>query len=753
MTTSQAPTRHGAWRITAGSPTAEQMPYYESIFALGNGYLGVRGSREEAKRGESSQPLTLIAEVYDRPNLEREKDTPPGHRHQSRLAPAPDWLSICFHDGRTTLTPDNCRLLEEKIELDMRRGILHRWARYRSPSGRITRLATRRLVSQARPHLAAIQYIVTPENYGGEVEISSFLDGTNTFPDGVVQTKERAAGRDHDTVWLELSTIQSRIAIGAVARHTFFGAENAKVGVRRAREKIGLAYRFTARRGQAVTLEKVVALDSSFRAAAPLTDALAAVANAPAFAELEREHAAAWAAYWRDCDVRITGDLFTQTMARFFVFQLLQAASLNNVRLGLSASIPAKTLSGPGYAGHIFWDTEIFILPFFSQQYPEIAQALLDYRLDRQAAARMNARNQRAAGLKFPWESADTGQEDCAKWLIDHRGRWWRWCGGEEEIHVNADVAMGFWRHHLATGDEGFLWDSALEILVGTARYWASRARHDTGPDGSTWEIRKVIGPDEYHHHVDNNAYTNGMARWNLRLALELIERLHAKKPVRHRAAVRRFRLQAGELRLWREIAKGLKLNYSPVTKLYEQFDGFFARERKIKQADVLMLLHLLPEMADAEVFRRNFELYHGLCAHESSLSPCMHAIVALDAGHPDQALAYLHQACEVDGVRRGNSTDSGLHAAALGGGWSAIVEGFGGVSVTRDCLRVAPRLPKSWRRLEFSLRYRGLRLRFDISPRRLDIRANRQGPRVPLEVLGRRVILAPGGRITRLLS
>ena len=280
---------------------------------------------------------------------------------------------------------------------------------------------------------------------------------------------------------------------------------------------------------------------------------------------------------------------------------------------------------------------------------------------------------------------------------------------------------------------------------------YRSRAERGRRDGRAVYEIRRVIGPDEDHQSIHNNVYTNAMARWNLRKACDLLEELKASRPGDYRATVRRLALRPAEPRLWRKVADGLVINFDPKTGLYEQFDGFSrCRKRRIKQADVLMALYLLPEMASPEICRRNFDVYEPCTTHASSLSPCIHSIIALDAGYEDEAYRFLIRACEVDGKRRGSETDLGLHAAALGGGWSAIVAGFGGVRVREDALHVAPRLPKKWKRLEFSIRYRGLRLRFRIEPRRLAIQADAEGPPVPLIVLGRRCVIRPGDRIER---
>ncbi|MCY2924294.1 MAG: hypothetical protein NT031_02460 [Planctomycetota bacterium] len=728
------------WNIVADNPAPALEAYFESVMTLGNGLLGIRGSREESAPGEVARPLTLMAEVYDRPKC------PPGlpakYRAPARLAAMPNAMAIDFDDARGPMSAHPKGIVSETRTLDMKRGLLDRVVRYKSRGGRITRIESRRLVSQARPHVAAIRWSFTPENYSGPVTLTSRIDGTARHVDGLEQTKELETGHDAGTAWMLVQTAQFRTQVAVAARHELTcGGKPVPVKTRviKARRKIALALRIEAVRGQTVTLEKIVVMDNSLREAAPLAGALGQARDVGGFNALEREHVAVWAEYWRDCDVVIEGDRFIQTMARFWVFHLLQSASKNNVTLPLSASIPAKTLSGWGYGGRIFWDT-------FSQQYPEIAESLLKYRHDRLAAGEAVARRAGCKGAKFPWESAGTGLEECPKWIHRKDGSWWRWRGGEQQIHVTSDVAFGLWQHYLATGGREFLAGPGLDIFVGTARYWASRVRQDKS---GAHVLRQVIGPDEHHQCVNNSVYTNSFARWNLTKAADLVESVGGGAK-----GFRRFGLTAKELARWRHVAATLKINFDPATGLYEQFDGYFQHPvQTIKQADVLLLLFLLPEMRTSEVFRRNFDRYHPVTKHTSSLSPAVHVLFALDVGYKDKAYEYEVQAGSIDGLCQPGLCDDGLHAASLGGGWSSIVAGFGGVRVKADCLAVSPELPAKWKRLAFSIIYKGLRLRFDMSPGRLAIQADPSGSPVALEVLGRAVTIKPGQRIERKLT
>ncbi len=735
------------WKIVCSSPRPEERAYWESVFTLGNGLLGIRGSREEADPAPPDLPMTLMAEVYGRPA--RQQDEPPKYRRPSRLVNLPNVFAMRLFDGDTLVTDPAVAPEEETTTLDMRAGTLKRVTRFVHAMNRRTRIESCRLVSQSRPNIVAIRYRITPLNYSGTLTVSSLLDARGGYPDGIVQTRQTDSGSDECTAWYALRSLQTGIGVAVAARHAFHaGRADASFTERPVRDAhlAGVALTFHAEQGRTYTVEKVVSIRNDLRQKDPLSAVHAEVAACPGFSALAREHAEEWSAYWRDADIGIKGDRMAQTMARFFVFQLLQSASLHNWRLGLSASIPAKGLTGPGYNGHIFWDTEIYMLPFFSQQFPDIAESLLKYRYDRLDAARANAAASGAEGVQFPWESAETGREECPRWLPLSRGGYFRWRGGEQEIHINADVPMGYHQHILSTGDTALLYGPALETAVGTARYWASIVAETGGVTGSACHIRNVIGPDEYHSDVNNSVYTNAMAAWNLRWAADLLDRCAEERPRAYRAFLRQHGVKRAERRRWRDIADRLPLGFDSATGIYEQFDGYFSHPRQqIKQADVLLLLHLLPELSSPEIFLRNFNRYFPVTLHASSLSPALHVLFSLDCGRPEKAYPYLRMACEVDGCRRGDSTDAGLHAACLGAGWSAIVSGFGGVRVMPDHLSVAPRLPRHWKSLAFSTLYHGVRLRFAVTPERLDIAVEGSGSAIPLEIGGRRRTLRPG--------
>jgi trehalose/maltose hydrolase-like predicted phosphorylase len=458
-------------------------------------------------------------------------------------------------------------------------------------------------------------------------------------------------------------------------------------------------------------LERLGAYETRERAA------LSALADAEeaGFERLLAEHREAWAKRWQEANVVIEGDPELQLAVRFTLFHLI--ASVADAG---EAAVGARGLSGPGYRGHVFWDTDVFVLPFAAATHPAAARAMLEYRLARLPAARENARAVGRAGARFPWESAGDGRDVTPSHAHLPTGEIARIRTGECEEHIVADVAWAASCYLDWTGDEEFAAGPGRELLLETARYWASRVRFE---GNGRAHILDVIGPDEYHEPVDDNAFTNVMARWNLRRAAALAD--------------------GKERAVWLRIAAALVDGYQPMSGLYEQFAGFFrleplliaeiaprrpiaadlllGRERTaaaqvLKQADVLMLHHLVPDEVARGSLLANLDFYEPRTAHGSSLSPAVHASLLARAGRFREALHALRIAARIDLDDLTGSTASGLHLATMGGVWQALAFGFAGVRPRGETLVVDPRLPPEWGALEVGLRFRGrpFRLRID---------------------------------------
>jgi len=458
----------------------------------------------------------------------------------------------------------------------------------------------------------------------------------------------------------------------------------------------------------------------------PAVDALDG-AGAAGFDHLLRRHRRAWARRWEEVDVVVEGDKELQLAVRLALFHLMGSVSDSG-----EAAVGARGLTGTGYRGHVFWDADIFVLPFLAATHPAAAKAMLEYRVRRLPAAKETALAAGRAGARFPWESARTGHDVTPTSARDRAGRIIPIRTGQLEEHIVADVAWATCCYVDWSGDEAFAQGPGREILVETARYWASRIR--LVKDGSA-HIYGVIGPDEYHESVDDNAYTNVMARWNLRRAAE------------------DDGTDVEERQRWLELADALVDGYDPDTGVYEQFAGFanlepliieevaprrpiaadvllgaerVAGAQVIKQADVLLLHHLVPDEVVPGSLGPNLKFYEPRTAHGSSLSPGTHASLFARAGECDKAVEAVRLVARMDLDDLTGSTAAGLHLATMGGLWQALAFGFAGLRPKAGTLQVDPVLPASWSALELRVRFQGSRVRVRVEHSRLVLHADK---------------------------
>lgn len=479
------------------------------------------------------------------------------------------------------------------------------------------------------------------------------------------------------------------------------------------------------------------------------------------FDRLLAEQRCAWAARWAEADIRIEGDAEMQRAIRFALFELMAHVPDRG-----EAAVGPRGLTGDNYRGHVFWDSDIFVLPFLAATHPPAARAMLEYRVRRLDAARASAKEAGLRGAWFPWESAQDGRDVTPTWVTGGDGNPLRVWNGERELHVVSDVAWAAATYADWTGDRPFAAGSGCELLVETARFWASR--FERAADGSA-HLRGVIGPDEYHELVDDDAYTNVMARWNLRRAAALGG---APASSRGRVGARPVTVSARERAAWLVLADRIVDGFDPESGLYEQFEGFFslepvkiaeltkrpvwgdvflgrertARAQCVKQPDVLMLYHLLPDELVPGTLAPNLDFYDPRTAHGSSLSPGIHAALMARAGRTEEALAALRLTAFFDlDDETGRSAD-GLHVATMGSLWQAIVLGFAGLRPAGDELTLDPRLPAGWSALEVPFRLRGRRVRVRIEQDRLHLRAERP---VTVRVAGAEpVVVSRGGSV-----
>jgi trehalose/maltose hydrolase-like predicted phosphorylase len=753
------PTADPGWVLVEHGYDPIRESSVESRFAIGNGFLGVRGARA-ISRGPmwvswlhtlswASWPRTYVAGLFDTPNTE-----PP----VPALVPAADWLRMrVLLNGKPLLRRAGDTLSYRRI-LDMRRGALLTEWRQRDPAGVIVKAHTLRLVSQSERTTGLQLLCLEVEQGQVDVTVEALFEGAGVGLEPVRLEQDLA-------VWRTEQSGKCLAMAGAPALQ-LDGAEIAP----RALDQFKWSWSWTSVPGQAATFQRLVAFarsDDVREDPGPVARDALGKASKLGWRRVLDAHETAWTKRWHCSDIEVEGDAAAQQALRFSIYHLNSAANPADERV----SIGARALTGDSYLGHVFWDTDIYLLPFYVATWPEAARALLMYRYNTLSGARAKAARMGWRGAMYAWESTDTGEETTPEQIIGPDGKIVQVLCGTQEQHISADVAYAVWQYWRATGDDAFLIDAGSEIILETARFWASRAQPEA--DGRR-HIRGIIGPDEYHEAIDDNGYTNIMARWNIRRGLDIAALLSERWPARWADLGRRLGLNEAELDQWRQAAETLITGFDPRTGLLEQFAGFFkldeldladyagratpidvvlGRERTqrsqvVKQADVVALMALLPEEFDLAAKWANFRYYEPRCAHGSSLSRAMHALVAARLGDTELAQRYFQEAAATDLADSGGGSAGGVRIAALGGLWQAALFGFAGLSLGGDGMALDPQLPPSWRSIGFRVHWRGRQVKVHIEHGHWLAATLEAGDPMTLAVSGERYALCPGGTL-----
>ncbi|KPU26848.1 kojibiose phosphorylase [Caloranaerobacter sp. TR13] len=708
------------WIIEQECYDVKDNPKYETIFTLANGYRGFRGWLEFSSYGFNGN---FIAGVFDKAEAQVTEIV----NTQNPLV-----FNLYVDDERIDI--DRCEIVNFKRYLDMKDGILHTDIEIKTPKGKITKISAKRFVSRKNVHRWGVEYKITPINYSGKIFVENMIDGTvtngNYHP--VDKTKHIRVKETYDLnpgIALEAHTIDQGIRIieGTIIKvlnDTVL--KNRKYGV--FGEIVRELLELRVEEGKEYILQKFGATYTSRDTDDNLIDVLENELRNFYKQGLEDEieaHIKAWQEIWDRIDIEIKGDVQAQLGIRFNIFQLSSSAYDQDDRV----SIAAKALHGEGYKGHVFWDTEIFMLPFFIYTQPEIARNLLMYRYNTLDGARKNAKLNGYEGAQFPWESADDGLEVTPKWGMDYDGNLVRIWTGDEEFHINSDIVFSIWEYYRATKDKDFLMNYGMEILLETAKFWISRVEYNIDMD--RYEINKVIGPDEFHEHVNNNFYTNYLAKWNIEKTLELAEWLKRENVKVYEDLLKKLDIKEEDFKEWKVVKDKIYIPYSEDGKLIEQFEGYFdlkdieitehdengmplwpdlqgyklGQTQLIKQPDVVMLMLLLGDEFDKETRKINYEYYEKRTMHKSSLSPSMYSIMGLTVGDTHNAYKYFMKTILTDLEDNQGNACFGLHAASTGGSWQSVVFGFGGLHVDKEqylCLN--PWIPEHWDELTFNI-------------------------------------------------
>jgi alpha,alpha-trehalase len=717
------------------------------------------------------------------------------------LVNGPNWLCLSIRpEGGQWLGDGANEILSHHQRLQMDGGLLVRRTRWRDNEGRITSLTQRRFVSMRDPHLAGLQTTVVPENWTGTVEIKSALDGTvvnsgvpRYRPLGSVHLTPTEQGADGNLMWLQVETSQSHVRIATAARtrllHNGQRLELEPVtttdpGYVEQRLVAGLS------QGDELIIEKIAALFTSrdMAISEPLWQAREWAGRvAGSFDELLARHAVAWSNLWSRSAIRLGADHDLAQLANLHIFHLLQTVSENSI--GLDVGIPARGLHGEAYRGHVFWD-ELFIFPFLTLRFPELARSLLLYRYRRLEQARRAATAAGYAGAMFPWQSGSDGREETQTMHLNPLSDRWREDPSHLQRHVNAAIVASIWHYYQATGDTQFLRFYGAEMILEIARFWSSLSTYNHSLD--RYEVKGVMGPDEFHERypgrrepgLDNNAYTNLMVVWCLCRAAEVLTTLPAAFA---REITDKLDIHRAELDSWDQISRKMRVCFHE--DVISQFEGYEAldeldwdryrrkygdiarldrileaegdspdRYKLAKQADVVMLFYLLSAdelggllerlgyQYDKELVHRNFEYYDRRTAHGSSLSRVVHAWVAARRDREtswDLFVRGLHSdAAEV----RGGTTAEGIHLGAMAGTIDLLQRCYTGLELRQDVLFFNPAVPVELGSIEFDIRYRGylLHLQFTTEVARIHV-DSAEGAPITVDVKGTASTVLPG--------
>jgi alpha,alpha-trehalose phosphorylase len=710
------------WHVRETSLSLDRIAQTESLFALSNGHIGLRGNLEEGEpHGLPGTYLNGFYETWPLPYAETGFSYPEEGQAIVDVTNG-KIIRLIVEDEPFDVRYGN--LHEHERVLDMRAGTLARAARWTSPAGKQVAVRTTRLVSLTQRGVAAIEYIVEAVDDFVRVTVQSELVTNEDLPDG--SRDPRAAALMHNPLAavrheptesgavLVHKTRESGLMMAAAMEHDVEVPGRVEVSAEAKEDLARTTVICGLRPGQQLRIVKYLAYGwSSMRSRPALQDQVSGAIDGARYAgwqgllDAQRKYLDE---YWDSADVEVEGDPACQQAVRFGLFHVLQSSARAERR-----AIPGKGLTGTGYDGHAFWDTEGFVLPVLTYTAPSAAADALRWRTSTLGLARARAAELDLAGAAFPWRTIHG--EECSAY----------WPAGTAAWHVNATIAMAFERYRIVTGDDSLEVDCGLEVLVETARLWFSLGHHDRH---GVWHLDGVTGPDEYTALARDNVFTNLMAVHNLRTAAEACER--------HPEKASALEVTTEEMASWRDAAGAANIPYDDDLGVHEQCEGFTTlREwnftdntayplllhepyvrlypsQVVKQADLVLAMHWRSHAFTPEQMARNLDYYERRTTRDSSLSACTQAVMCAAVGHLELAHDYAFEAAMIDLRDLHHNTEDGLHMASLAGAWTALVAGFGGLRDDEGILTLDPHLPDGIDRLCFRLRWRDFRLTVD---------------------------------------
>lgn len=715
----------------------------ESLFSIGNGKMGQRANFEEAYSGESLQG-SYVAGIYfpDKTRVGWWKNGyPPTF---DKVINSTNWIGIDIYINNVLLDLAQCQVTQFKRVLNMQEGYLQRTFRATINEGHEIEVNSIRFCSIADDEIGAIQYSLTALNFDAAIKVVSKLDGDIVNEDSNYDFKfwEPVADQQSENgVFLQTKTLKTGFELCVGAKTQIYADGHLvklnQQGVLQQNKWIAEEFHLDIASGNTINIVKLACVQSSLNHPAEALLATCeeklAIANTVGFEKLKETQKVAWANKWLQSDIQIEGDVKAQQAIRFNIFQLFQTYTGTDSRL----NIGPKGFTGEKYAGATYWDTEAYCIPFYLSTAPqEVGRNLLVYRYNHLAKAIENAEMlgfKNGAAL-YPMVTMD-GTESHNEWEITF-----------EEIHRNGAIAYAIYNYINYTQDWDYLAQYGLEVLVAIARFWAQRV--NWSEEREKYVMLGVTGPNEYENNVNNNWYTNYLAVWCLNYTREALDYVKQQDVARFEAILDKISFDLEELELWQDIADNMYYPYHEKLKIYLQQDGYLDKEQWlvkdlpaserplnqkwswdrilrscfIKQADVLQGMYFFEDQFELEDIRRNFDFYEPRTVHESSLSPCIHSILAAKLNDEARAYEFYLRTARLDLDDYNNDTEDGLHITSMAGTWMSIVQGFAGMRIKNNQLYFQPFLPEQWESFTFNIGFRGKILSIRISKGEMEI-------------------------------
>lgn len=727
------------WKIIQDGFSPEKNRFFESIMSSGNGRMGLRGNHEEEYSGDTLKG-TYISGVYypDKTRVGWWKNGYP--EYFAKVLNAIDFIGIKVRINDKNIDLANCKFSDYKRELDMKESLLKRSFIYIDQKGSKYEIKTERFISYQDSDIVAVKYSVTALDNDGELVLVPFINGDIRNEDSNYQEKfwEYVSGCATESVsYLHMKTLKTNFNVSVAFAWNITGAEAVKkepVNLNNG-EFVGTEIKVNVPKGKTVTLEKYIAVISDrYYDTVKISEISARKAQEAlnmGYDRLFDAHKEKWTAIWDTCDINILGDVAAQQGIRFNIYQLNCTYSGADPRL----NIGPKGFTGEKYGGSTYWDTEAYCLYFYlGTKEPEIARNLLEYRYNHLEKAKENSAKLGTKGALYPMVTMN-GEECHNEWEITF-----------EEIHRNCAITYAIKNYTEYTNDELYLLEKGIDVLVETSRYWASRVNYNV--DKNVYMILGVTGPNEYENNVNNNWYTNRMVKWSLKYTADTLKMMSERNKALYKETLDRLNISSEEIETFEEISAKMYLPEDKNLGIFIQQDGYLDKELipvkeldpsslpinqnwswdrilrscYIKQADVLQGLWFLNNEYTIEEKIRNFDFYEPLTVHESSLSPCVHSIMAAEIGREEKAYELYLRTARLDLDNYNNDTDDGLHITSMAGTWMSIVNGFGGMRIIDSKLVLAPFKPKSWKEYSFCLVFRGRTIKITVCDREIII-------------------------------